>query len=669
MNNSGVKNQDTAVFGKTMQTLLLAAFTPDNFEPFLKKIIEILSGPGGLGRKSMIAIALNGPGGRPLALFRNAPAAERRLILAGLKKSARSCRKSLLFLTDIKHGGARAGRITARLQKTPQSPEAATRLIETAARIIEARLSGEKRDSDLGFTRDLISAVKHVEELYLSFPNISIEEISRAVLDEARRLTGSAFGFAGYIDPATGWLRVPSFTHDAMKGPAAQAQPIIFKEYSGLWGWTLKRKKALLTNNAKEDKRAVPLPQEHVKIEKFLGVPAMSGRKLLGMLALANPPGDYGPAALETAQKLARVYAMILQRKLAEDRQRSEDTRFKTIISSSKDIIYTAGLDGRITYMSTRAEDYGYVPAELIGHFVSEFAHPEDREFVTKAFTNAVKTGQTLPILPYRIKKKDGSFLYAEQKSGIVFENGKPAYITGVIRDVTEQRKTETRLKENEALMGMVFDTASDSIFIKDMNGMYLTVNKAFAGLFNKTTEEMLGKSDIDLFSPEIAASAFKEDSEVVRSGKTLAFTRGRTLPAGEYYLNTIKTPVRNLQGEIVGLMGIARDITALKRMETELALARAAEAVSNVARPIAHDFNNALAAINGYATLIDDDLGADSPIKTEISRIIEAVKRAAVLTSKFQDFARDPKIKNPGETGGWSEATQFNKDRKKNGN
>ena len=59
----------------------------------------------------------------------------------------------------------------------------------------------------------------------------------------------------------------------------------------------------------------------------------------------------------------------------------------------------------------------------------------------------------------------------------------------------------------------------------------------------------------------------------------------------------------------------------------------------------MAHDFNNALAAINGYATLIADGLGKNSPIKTEISRIIEAVKRAAELTSKFQDFARNPKI------------------------
>jgi PAS domain S-box-containing protein len=370
------------------------------------------------------------------------------------------------------------------------------------------------------------------------------------------------------------------------------------------------------------------------------------------MLALANPPGEFGPADLSAAQKLARVYAMILQRKAAEDRQREEDSRFRAIISSSKDIIYSVDLAGKITYISPRAMDYGYRQEDLVGHAVTDFAHPDDKEFLSKAFALAVRTGRTLPILPYRIKRKDGSYFYAEQKSGIVFNSGKPAYFTGVIRDVTEQKATEARLKESEALMSTVFDTADDAIFLKDMNGMYVKVNKAFADLFKLTPEELLGKGDPDIFAPELAAGIFKEDSEVVRTGKTLSFTRRRLLPAGDFYFNTVKTPMRNIWGEIIGVLGISRDISGIKKMETELALAHAAEAVSSVARPMAHDFNNALAAINGYATLIDDDLPASSPIKEEISRIIEAVKRAAELTSKFQDFARNPKIEKPGEAG-----------------
>ena len=414
----------------------------------------------------------------------------------------------------------------------------------------------------------------------------------------------------------------------------------------------LKRKRPLLTNAAALDKRAAGLPQGHMKIEKFLGVPALSGRRLLGMLALANPQRDFGAEDLDAAQKLARVYAMILQRKEAEDRQRDEDTRFRTIISSTKDTIYTADLDGRLTYISPQAADYGYAPEELLGRSILEFAHPDDQDFIHKAWTNAVKTGRTLPILPYRLRKKDNSYAYAEQKSGVVSESGKPVYITGVIRDVTGQKETERLLKESETMMRMVFDTAADSIFIKDMNGMYVKANKACADLMGTTPEAMIGRTDSDYFPPETAAAVFRTDSEVVLKGKTLSLYNYHPFPGGSRHVNIIKTPLKNVRGETIGLLGIARDITDLKRMEAELALAHAAEAVSNVARPMAHDFNNALAAINGYATLIDEDLPASSPIKKEISRIVEAVQRAAVLTSKFQDFARNPDIKNPGKPG-----------------
>ncbi len=647
MNNSGITSQDTSVFGKTMQALLLAAFVPANFEPFLKNIAETLCVPGGLGRKSALAIRLKGPSGRIITVFHNTPAEEKRKIAAGPKRSFTGGKK-LVFRADIRPGASFSGFITARADKAPQQPEAAARLIETAAKIIAARISNEKRDAELNFERDLSSSVKHIEELYLSFPSISIEEISRAVLDEARRMTRSAFGFVGYIDQTTGHMIVPSLTTETWDQCRMKERPAVFREFNGLWGWVLKRKKPLLTNTAQANYRASDLPHGHIRIDKFLGAPAMSGRKLLGILALANPSGTYGPAELETAQKLARVYAMILHRKLAEDKQKEEDSRFKAIVSSSKDVIFTAGLDGRIAYISPRAEEYGYAPGELVGRSIEELAHPEDKDFLIKAFALAIKSGRTLPILPYRIKKKDGTYFYAEQKSSIVLLKGKPVYVTGVVRDVSEQKKTEIRLKESEALMRMVFDTAKDPIFIKDMNGMYVKVNKACADLMGTTTEEMMGRSDSDYFAREAAEGVFVTDSEVVRTGKTLSLNNLHPFPTGSRYVNIVKTPLKNSDGQTIGLLGIARDITELKRMEAELALANAARAVSNVARPMAHDFNNALAAINGYATLIEDGLTESSPIKTEIAQIIKAVQRAAELTSRFQDFARNPRINEP---------------------
>jgi len=136
-----------------------------------------------------------------------------------------------------------------------------------------------------------------------------------------------------------------------------------------------------------------------------------------------------------------------------------------------------------------------------------------------------------------------------------------------------------------------------------------------------------------------------KDDAEVIRQGKTLFFNKERVLPSGKAYMSVVKTPLRGAGGEIIGVLGVVRDITGIKKMETELAAARASEALSKVARPMAHDFNNALAAISGYATMIDDELTEANPLKREIAQIIKAVTRAAELTSRLQDFARNPKL------------------------
>jgi PAS domain S-box-containing protein len=650
MKKTAADSQDTAALGKALPAMLNTALSLDNLEPFLNNIAGLLAGPDGVCPGGKVEISIKAARGRPaLSVSRScSPTGKVRPPAPG--KARYSGRH---FSSVIRTGNERAGLLTVTLKKISANPFAAAAMIELAAKVIGARLTNETRDTELRRQKDLASSVKHIEELYLSFPDISIEEISRAVLDEARRLTGSRFGFAGYIDPASGHMLIPSFTTGTWDSCSMKEKPAVFTQFSGLWGWVLKNKKPLLTNKAREDRRARGIPHGHIRIEKFMGAPAMSGRKLLGMLALANPQRDFVPEDLDAVQKLALVYALFLQRKAAEDRRKDEDTRFKTIVSSTRDVIYTVDLSARLTYISPRAEEYGYIPEELIGRKVTDFAHPDDKEFLRKAFVNALATGHTLPILPYRLRRKDGSYAYVAQKSGILLKNGRPECITGIVRDVTDQRRTEILLKESEALMRMVFETAKDAIFIKDMNGMYVKVNKACADFMRTTPAEMIGRSDSDYFPQQVAAAVFRTDSEVVRTGKTLSLNNLHPFPGGQRYVNIIKTPLRNSAGETMGLLGIARDITDLKRMETELALSRAAEAVSNVARPIAHDFNNALAAINGYATLIDDDLKPDSPIKNEISRIIEAVKRAAELTSRFQDFARNPKIENPGEAGG----------------
>lgn len=320
------------------------------------------------------------------------------------------------------------------------------------------------------------------------------------------------------------------------------------------------------------------------------------------------------------------------------------DSKALAMISASQDIIYTADLDGKIVYTSPKVAAYGYGPEDFYGHNMFEFAHPQDRGITAEAFTKALKAGRTLPMLTYRIRRKDGGYFFAEQKSSVVMDGGKPALITGVIRDVSEKLQAAAALKESEGVLRTIFETAKDAIFIKDLSGRYIKLNKACANIFQLKPAAALGKTDADVFPPEVARIVMEHDRKVIRSGKTLTLSYESVLPSGKYYFNTVKTPLRGADGKVSGVLGFARDITKVKKIESELATVRAFDALSRKTRPMAHDFNNALAVISGYATMIDDDLPGANPIKPEIEMIIKAAKRAAKLTLELQNFARNPK-------------------------
>jgi sensor histidine kinase regulating citrate/malate metabolism len=145
----------------------------------------------------------------------------------------------------------------------------------------------------------------------------------------------------------------------------------------------------------------------------------------------------------------------------------------------------------------------------------------------------------------------------------------------------------------------------------------------------------MLGKTDFQLFPKKTAEAAGRTDRQVIRTGNTIY--DNMLVPGSRRVMYVSKTPVRDANGDIVGVLSIAKDITELKRLETELVKAKAMEAVNKVAGPAAHDFNNVLAAINGYAVLILETLRTDSPIRTEIKQILNAVTRASVITCRLQ--------------------------------
>ena len=147
------------------------------------------------------------------------------------------------------------------------------------------------------------------------------------------------------------------------------------------------------------------------------------------------------------------------------------------------------------------------------------------------------------------------------------------AAATGRMFVVQDQLLISSReLKKNLALLRGITEGTTDAVFVKDLDGRYLMINSAGAALIGHRVEDVLGKDDSKLLSPDTAPAVMELDRKVIASGVTQTYEERAAGADGisRLYLST-KGPYRDANGEIAGLLGICRDITARKRAEEEI--------------------------------------------------------------------------------------------------
>jgi PAS domain S-box-containing protein len=131
----------------------------------------------------------------------------------------------------------------------------------------------------------------------------------------------------------------------------------------------------------------------------------------------------------------------------------------------------------------------------------------------------------------------------------------------------------ETKTRENEQLLHTLIDNIPLNIFAKDLDSRKILVNKAECEYLGKKPEEMIGKSDFDLYDPEVAKTSRDEDLQVIRTLKPILGKETISIKKDGEYTNflTSKIPLFDDEGKINGLIGISMDITALKKKEDQL--------------------------------------------------------------------------------------------------
>ncbi|MEQ8225609.1 MAG: transporter substrate-binding domain-containing protein, partial [Candidatus Eremiobacterota bacterium] len=195
-------------------------------------------------------------------------------------------------------------------------------------------------------------------------------------------------------------------------------------------------------------------------------------------------------------------------------------------------------------------------------------------------------------------------------------------------------------LKESQERLKSIMDNSSALIYIKDVQGRYVFVNKKFESLFNIPEYDAIGREDSDIFPQEAARSFQENDKKVLDRVCPLEFEETLELPDGLHTYISVKFPVCNMEGTPVSVCGITTDITERKILERKLIQSYKMEAIGRLAGGIAHDFNNILAAIIGNTEFILME-ETDKPFSVNLQEILKSGIRARELVKQILTFSR----------------------------
>jgi len=201
------------------------------------------------------------------------------------------------------------------------------------------------------------------------------------------------------------------------------------------------------------------------------------------------------------------------------------------------------------------------------------------------------------------------------------------------------ERRTK-ELRESQDRLKSIMDNSSALIYLKDVRGRYIFVNKKFESLFSLTEDQIIGREDSEIFPEEEARSFRENDKKVLDSVCPLEFEECLELPDGLHTYISIKFPICNTEGKPLSICGITTDITERKILERKLIQSHKMEAIGRLAGGIAHDFNNILMSIIGNTELIlmEDE---NNPFSANLQEILKSGIRARELVKQILTFSR----------------------------
>jgi len=348
--------------------------------------------------------------------------------------------------------------------------------------------------------------------------------------------------------------------------------------------------------------------------------------------------GDESGVAVFVEERTAQLAAEQALRE-SEDQFRASELRFRTICETAPIGIFLSDAEGGVVYSNPAAQEMVGLPEEeLLGTGWARLLDPEDLPGIAAA----LEAGRTDPhgfSIHARVHRPDGKLIWTETVGREVYDGERHIGRVSLTTDVTERHRILAALHESEELFRELAENVDAVFYLAKPDAVGVDyVSPGFWSIWGRTPDELREHPHVwlDAIHPD--------DRERVRE----TFQSDRTGFRAEYrvvrpdgsirWISDRSFPVRNAEGKVIRVAGVATDETQRHTLETQLLQAQRLESIGRLAGGVAHDFNNLLTVIMSHAAFARQDLRHAGE---DLLAIEQAGARASELTGQLLSFAR----------------------------
>ncbi len=386
----------------------------------------------------------------------------------------------------------------------------------------------------------------------------------------------------------------------------------------------------------------------------FIATPCIHEGRWVALLAVdAKSMRHWRSDEVALLQEIvARLWLLIEHTRAVQELHQSE-AEFRQLANAMPQIVYVSSADGVLEFVNDRWTDYTGLTLEQSRNqaLMQQVIPPEDYEQIRSDFVRA-QEAQSPYQSQFRLVQPDGSYLYFLTRAiPLLNEQGQVRKWYGTSTDITGLKQLEAELRQKNAILDVINESAPTPIFVKDRQGRIIYANPATLKVLNKTAEEVIGYRDCDLYpNLEDATRVMENDRRIMESGQMEVVEES---PDGIRTFLGMKVPYRNEAGAVIGLIGISNDISDRVQLERdrerilqqEQVAREAAEHANRIKDEflavLSHELRSPLNPILGWSKLLQQGKLDAARTKTALATIERNAQLQVQLIDDLLDISR----------------------------